>query len=280
MSRLTVGPTAKSLILELLLAAPGHALPVRLLVLACALFDLSENNVRVALVRLSSSGLLEAEGRGAYRLGPGAEDLAREVASFRVAEQRVRKWKGGYVVAHVGTLGRADRAALRRRSRALSIVGLAELERGLYVRPDNLEGGVEGARARLHTLGLEPAANVFGASAFAPEVQARVHALWDGKALNASYKRTRTQLERWLARAADLDADVAARESFLLGGGAIRQMVYDPWLPPPLVDVDERRGFVQATLEMDRAGRQIWRRFLELHAVRQPAEEARAPSTH
>lgn len=275
-----MGPTAKSLILELLLASGSQPVPVRLVVLACALFDLSENNVRVALVRLSSAGLIEAAGRGAYRLGPGAEDLAREVASFRGAEQRVRKWKGGWVVAHVGTLGRADRAALRRRSRALSIVGLAELERGLFVRPDNLEGGVEGARARLHALGLEPEANVFGASSFAPEVEARVRALWDGKALTASYRRTRTQLERWLARASELDADVAAREAFLLGGRAIRQIVYDPWLPPPLVDVDERHAFVQVTLEMDRAGRQIWRRFLERHSLGTPAGDSAGAPAH
>jgi phenylacetic acid degradation operon negative regulatory protein len=228
---------------------------------AAALFAISENNVRVALVRLASEGLIEAAGRGEYRLAAPAEDLAREVASFRDAEGRLRRWEGGYVAVHTGALGRADRRALRRRTRALSMLGFAELERGLAVRPDNLRGGVDEIRSRLVALGLDATAAVFSAGSFDAEVEKRARALWDGGALSASYRKTRTEIERWLERAPRLPADSAARESFLLGGRAIRQIVYDPWLPPPLVDEDERHGFVQATLEMDRAGRKIWRAF-------------------
>jgi len=258
-----VTPTAKSLILELLVAASGDALPVRLAVAAAALFDISQNNVRVALVRLSSAGLIEAAGRGAYRLAEAAEDLAREVASWRTAEERVRAWHGDYVAVHASALGRTDRTALKRRARSLSMLGFAELERGLHLRPDNLEGGVEGVRTRLHALGLEREATVFVASALSPSDEARARDLWDGKALTASYKRQRVQLERWMARARDLEPDVAARESFLLGGNAIRQIVYDPLLPPPFVDVDERRAFVATVRQMDREGRRIWRRFFD-----------------
>lgn len=258
-----MAPTAKSLILELLVAAAGAALPARAAVVACALFDISENNARVALVRLSASGLIEAAGRGAYRLAEGATELAREVASWRTAEETVRVWKGGYVAVHSGALGRTDRGALRGRLRALSMLGFAELERGLHVRPDNLSGGVEGVRARLHGLGLERGASVFAASAFAPDVEARAVGLWDGKALTASYEKSRVQIERWLARAPQLEPDVAARESFLLGSRAIRQIVYDPLLPPPFVDVEARRAFGHAMKEMDREGRRIWRRFFE-----------------
>jgi phenylacetic acid degradation operon negative regulatory protein len=65
------------------------------------------------------------------------------------------------------------------------------------------------------------------------------------------------------ARAPALDLETAARESFILGGDAIRQIVYDPLLPPPLVDVEERAAFVAAMLAMDREGRRIWRRFFD-----------------
>jgi phenylacetic acid degradation operon negative regulatory protein len=152
----------------------------------------------------------------------------------------------------------------------LSILGFAELERGLHVRPDNLKGGVESVRERLYGLGLEREASVFLAGSFEPEVEARVRGLWDGKALTLSYQRTRAELEHWLARAPLLEPDVAARESFLLGGRAIRQIVYDPLLPAPLVDVDERRAFVDAMKEMDREGRRIWRRFFEFSEPRSP----------
>lgn len=243
------------------MAAGEVAVPARALVAACDLFDVGENNVRVALVRLSSQGLVEAAGRGSYRLAEAAEDLAREVASWRTAEGRVRVWKGGYVAVHVGALGRTDRSLIRRRTRALSMLGFAEVERGLHLRPDNLEGGVGGVRARLHAVGMPEGGSVFGASSFPPDVEVQIRHSWDGKLLTLGYKRTRLALEKWLARASELEPDVAARESFLLGGRAIRQIVYDPLLPEPLVDVEERRAFVETTLRMDREGRRIWARF-------------------
>jgi phenylacetic acid degradation operon negative regulatory protein len=261
-------PTAKNLVLELLVAAGDQELPARFAIAAGALFDISANNVRVALVRLSSTGLIEASGRGAYRLAEAAEDLAREVASWRTAEERVRAWHGGYAAVHSGPLGRTDRGALKRRARALSMLGFAELDRGFHLRPDNLDGGVDGIRARLYTLGLEREASVFAASSFSPDVEARARALWDGKALTASYKKLRVQLEKWMARASDLEPDVAARESFLLGGKAIRHIVYDPLLPPPFVDEDERRSFIATTRQMDREGRRIWRRFFDFRDAR------------
>jgi phenylacetic acid degradation operon negative regulatory protein len=258
-----MAPTAKSLVLELMVASEDHELAARLAVAAGALFGMSENNVRVAFARLSSEGLIEASGRGAYRLTDAAGDLAHEVASWRSSEARVRAWHGAYLAVHSGPLGRTDRAALKRRARALSMLGFAELDRGFHVRPDNLDGGVEGVRPHLHALGLEGDAAVFVASGFSADVEARVRTLWDGKALTASYKKLRAQLEKWLARADQLEPHVAARESFLLGGGAIRHIVYDPLLPPPFVDVDERRRFVATVRVMDREGRKIWRRFFD-----------------
>jgi phenylacetic acid degradation operon negative regulatory protein len=256
-----VTPTAKSVVLELLIAAGGLPLQVRTAVAACELFDISQNNVRVALVRLGSAGLIEASGRGEYRLAESARDLAREVMSWRSAEDRVKSWEGGYVAVFSGALGRSDRAALRRRARALKVLGFAEVERGLFLRPDNLKDGIDGVRARLLALGLESQAAVFAADAFDADYEARIEKLWDGRALTASYKQGRLELERWLRRSHELEPDVAARESFLVGGRAIRQIVYDPLLPPPLVDVGERRAFIETMKTMDREGRRIWKRF-------------------
>ena len=263
-----MAPTAKSLILELLVASAEDDLPVRVAIAAAALFGISENNVRVAFARLSAEGLIEASGRGAYRLAEAAADLAREVAGWRAAEERVRAWHGAYLAVHSSPLGRTDRTALKRRARALSMLGFAELDRGFHVRPDNLDGGVDAIRTRLYGLGLEKEAAVFVASEFSPDVEVRVRTLWDGKALTLSYKKLRAQLEKWLARADQLEPQVAARESFLLGGSAIRHIVYDPLLPPPFVDVDERRRFVAAVRVMDREGRKIWRRFFDSTGAR------------
>jgi len=256
-----VAPNPRQLILNLLLAADDGELAARDAVSGCALFGIRDNSVRVTLARLASAGLIEAAGRGSYRLGPNGSGLAADVSTWRGAEQRAREWKGRWIAAHVGNLGRSDRVALRARDRALALLGLRELDRGLFVRPDNLAGGVAGVRERLHKLGLQEDAAVFLVGEFDPAREARARDLWNGKALTKSYKKTREQLERWRRRASDLPPDVAARESFLLGNSAIRQLVFDPLLPDPLVDIAERRAFVAAVLAFDRAGRDIWQRL-------------------
>jgi phenylacetic acid degradation operon negative regulatory protein len=275
-------PTAKNLILELLMASKDAPVSAREAVVAGRLFDISENNIRVALVRLSAASLVEAAGRGAYQLGAGGLDLAHEVQAWRTALQRLRDdWQGAYVVVHGGLPARVERAAVQRVNRAFHLLGFGELERGLHVRPDNLDGGVDALMERLRTLGLGTNCAVFVASQFDVPTQARVHALWDSSALNASYRRMRDQLEAWLERAGELEPDVAARECFLLGRRAIRQVVFDPFLPHPLVDVELRRAFFETAVRFDHAGHLIWQRFFESSlGGPTPATAARVPYAH
>ena len=119
--------------------------------------------------------------------------------------------------------------------------------------------GVPDLRQRLMTVGLDSEAAVFCADAFDDERQAQIAWLWDGAALSRAYVEQRTQLEAWLARSSELEHDVAAREAYLLGGAAIRQVVFDPWLPREWVDCEARARFVDAVRRFDAAGKAIWR---------------------
>jgi len=249
---------ARHLILDLLLATQGQPLSAREAIAACRIFEISENSVRVALVRLSADGLIVAAGRGSYVLGPSANELAGEVATWRSAEQRVRAWSGHYVVAYTGSLGRSDRTALRRRERALDMLGFRELEKDLHVRPDNLEGDLDLIRHRLRVLGLEDEAVLLVGSQWSAGHGERLPRLWDGQKLNQQYASLRQQLLDWMARADQLEPEVAARECFLLGGKAIRAVVFDPLLPEPLVDTRARQAFVDTVREYDQFGHEIW----------------------
>lgn len=255
----------KHLILDLMLASADQPLSARDAVLACALFSISENSLRVTLARLSAAGLIQLAGRGAYRLGPAATDLAGDVATWRQAQTRLRPWRGGYVMVYCGALARSDRAARQQRERALQMLGFRLLERGLYVRPDNIEADVHALRQRLHTLGLAPDAAVFLAQGLDPEREARIQQLWDGQALTQQYRQLRLQLQAWLAGAGQRPLETAARESFLLGGSAIHQLVFDPLLPEPMVDSAERHAFIQTVHRFDEVGRTIWHRFFNQH---------------
>ena len=277
----------KNLILDLMLAAGDKPMTARDAILAGALFQISENGLRVTLARLSAAGLIETAERGAYRLGPAATDLAGEVASWRTLESRLRTWQGSYIVVHCGALGRSDRAALPRRERALQMMGFGLLERGLYIRPDNIESDLDALRQRLYKLGLDRDAAVFRASGLDPARESIVRQLWDGQALTHSYRQLRVELEQWLTRADQLSLEAAARESFLLGGQAIHQLVFDPLLPEPFVDSQARHAFIQTVHQFDATGRAIWNRFFAsiaqtpppIPATQQPAE-LKTPHEH
>ena len=255
---------AKNLILDLLLATEDTPLSVRGAISACRLFGLSDNSVRVALARASADGLIEAAGRGTYRLSASALQLAGEVATWRTAEQRIRPWQGGYIAVLTQHLGRTDRAALRKRERALAMLGFASLETGFYLRPDNIDENLNHIRQRLCRLGLEAQALVFYADQFSEQEQTRISQLWNGAALNQQYRQLQQQMADWLAHAPSLEPEVAARESFLLGSKAIRQVVFDPLLPEPWVDVAERHRFVESVHAFDQAGHLIWRKLIEV----------------
>lgn len=273
----------KRLILSLLRARDGEPLSTRDATAAAAVFGIRESNVRVALVRLGAAGLIEAAGRGSHRLAPQAELLAEEVSQWHAADERVCPWDGGWLMVSTGGLGRSDRPAMQARERALSMLGFRELEPTLYLRPDNLLGHAAAARARLLKLGLDDSAPVFAARDLDPVREQRARHLWDADELNATYLLTRQKLDAWTARAEQLDLDVAARESYLLGNEAIRQLVFDPLLPEPLVDVAARRACIQAVQDFDQLGHAIWQRLLaQVHLgtpVTAPLAEPLATST-
>lgn len=251
-------PTAKKLILGLLLAAEGRPLTVREAIGACGLFCITENNVRVSLARLSAEGLIDSRGRGAYGLGPAAQTAASGAAYWHSAEQRLIPWTGSYICVHSAALGRSDRQALHIRERALDMLGLRELERGLHLRPDNLVGGAKHLRDRLLALGLESEAVIFKATDFDNQQQECINKLWDGAALNHYYRAERQRLEAWMRGCSELETDVLARESYLLGHAAIRQLVFDPWLPEPIIDAAARHAFLETVKKFDEVGKTIW----------------------
>jgi phenylacetic acid degradation operon negative regulatory protein len=249
-------------VLDLLSTLPRSAMPVRALVAAGDLFGISENSVRVTLARLLADRLVARDERGAYRLGPGAHAVSRQVASWRDLDARMRPWDGGWLAVHTAGLGRGNRTQLRRRTRALSWLGFRELRPGLVVRPDNLAGGVDAVRTQLRALGLEPDALVFVVAGFDEATDGRARRLWPVTRLLAGHRSARLVLERSDRRLSALPEARAMVESFELGGNAIRQLALDPLLPDALLPGHERELLLETMRRYDRAGRACWSRFL------------------
>ncbi len=259
--------SAKAVILEVLSAGESidrGTLPVRSLVQAASVFDIAENSVRVAIVRLRAEGLLESPGRGAYRLGPSAQVVNEMIHGWRTISSRVGDWDGSWVAVFTADLSRTDRPALRRRLRALRYLGFEELKPGFFVRPNNLRPGVDGIRDELVALGLDEEASVFRMDQLDPGEERRARALWDGPGLERAYSKLHGELTLARQRLERLPLDDALREVFLLGREGIRQVVLDPLLPDPLIDETKRSAMVQVLQDYCDKGIDLWAQFLQL----------------
>lgn len=256
-------PTAKSLILDLLLAAGDKPISAQQAIVACSIFDISVNNTRVALVRLSAEGLIESAGRAMYQLTEDAHTLADDVASWRTKFQRVRPWDGSYILVQTGKLPRTEARQKRARDRALLMLGFRDLNEHLHIRPNNIEESTDAVRARLYKLGLERDALVFSAAQFDADAQKHINSLWNPKELEQNYQQFDKKITTWLSRCEGLEPEVAAREAFLLGGSAIKHVVYDPFLPAEWLDTESRDRFLQTVKKLDGVGVVIWNRLWE-----------------
>lgn len=258
-------PTAKSLILDLLSTLRGRSMPVSALIEAAQLFDIGDNNVRVALARLCSARVVEHDERGLYRLGDSAAAVERQITSWRRLSDRVRDWDGCWIAVHAAASTRGP--AGRRNAQALRLLGFRELDPLLSVRPDNLTGGVADVRDELLALGLAANAAVFGLRDLDTSRDQRARQLWDRDALLARYADHRARIADSHSRLASLTAEQAMVESFLLGGGVLRELVLDPLLPDAIVPAAPRNELVAAMRDYDRAGRAAWADFLRDHGV-------------
>lgn len=258
--------SAKAVVLEVLSAGESiydGVLPVKSLVQAASVFDIAENSVRVAIVRLRAEGLLESPGRGEYRLGPSAQVVNDKIHGWRTVSSRVGEWDGSWAAVFTADLSRTDRPALRRRLRALRYLGFEELKSGLFVRPNNLTPGIDGIRNELTALDLDEDASVFRMEELSPDQELRARTLWDSPSLEQTYSRLHGDLTVSLGRLEALPLNDSVRESFLLGRKGIRQVVLDPLLPEPLVDEDKRSSMVDVLQNYCDKGLNLWARFLE-----------------
>ncbi len=260
-------PTAQSLVLDMLSTLRGQSMPVSALVAVAEVFDISENNLRVALARLVSRGLVERSDRGWYGLAEAARAVQSHVTSWSDIERRVVKWRGDWIAVHTADLPRLRGSAARRRERALDFLGFRELRAGLLLRPANLSGGVDGVRERLYALGLEASAPVFRIDSFDDDTDAAARALWNADEVRAGYRATMQRLERSGRRLANQPIETTMVECFEQGGAALRQIAFDPLLPEPLLPAADRRAFVDAVRRYDSLGWTFWNRFMREHGA-------------
>jgi phenylacetic acid degradation operon negative regulatory protein len=262
-----VTTTAQKLILDLISATSDHRLHVRVLIVVAALFDITENSVRVALARLVSRGLLSRNGRGAYALAAGGRPVQRHVASWSLLEERMVVWRATWCGVLLSRKVHAGRSAAKRRQRALDFWGLRLLEPGLWIRPDNLVGGVRALRQQLGELGLDEDSRVFAISELDGVAESRARALWSSDSLGDDYRSALSRLKKSARGLDELPLERAVVESFVEGGRVIHRLAFDPLLPEEILPGAARRALVEEMRSYDQRGRRIWAAFAESNGM-------------
>jgi phenylacetic acid degradation operon negative regulatory protein len=262
---MTVKP--KSLILGLLLASRHSPLSSRMVIATCELFGINANSARVTLARLYSDGLVDSKKRGFYQLGEKSMVLSNEASRWPEQASRLRPWQGDYACVHTAHLTRSDRTQFSRRERALKLMGFTPLEAGLHIRPNNIDENINAIETHLHTLGLERRAYVFTAQAFKKSDEEKIERYWKPEQLNQIYQDRILELTHWLNTYSDFGLPQAARESYLLGNKAIKDIVFDPLLPAPLINEQMRARFFSTVKEFNAVGQGIWQEFLAVESA-------------
>lgn len=247
----------------MLLARKESSLSIQDIIRACGMFDITAANVRVVVQRLVAENLLDSKERGHYQLGQAATNITKDVSTWKNALDRLDSWHGDWIGVHCAALTRYDRKTSKSKQRALKLVGCQELSKEMFIRPNNLKGGIHSMRLRLNSLGLDDEIPIFRIADFDTQTANKVKTLWDRKKIEENYQTTTDELLRWLGNLNNLSAQQAATESFLIGDRAIRQMIYDPLLPEQMINIETRATFSKTLKLFDGVGQDIWNSIID-----------------
>ncbi|QJS13336.1 PaaX domain-containing protein, C- domain protein [Streptomyces argyrophyllae] len=207
--------SARSVVLSLLLGVHPPQLPVRDLVRLVEPFGVGGSTLRAALSRMVAAGDLRRED-AVYRLSDRL--LARQRRQDEAVRPRTRAWDGDWEMVVVTATGRgpAERADLRARLTALRV---AELRKGVWLRPANLDRPLPGD--------LRQVALTCTARPDEPprDLAARLWPLTDWAATGRSL----------LARATGADHPAVRLTAY---AAAVRHLLTDPVLPSALLPPD------------------------------------------
>ena len=255
---LNIPMSAKRLVLSLFAAFDDGKLPIARLITAGSIFDIEDAAIRMAIKRLVNDGVLSVEDRGWYGIGERGKTLYEATRAWQILNDRVKEWAGDWFCIHVAHLGRSNRQAVRAHQRAFTLYGFAELEQGLWIRPDNLILSTHELATELIKVGLDKRAIIMRVNELVDQQIERVEQLWDRKALEGSYRSGLAAMKESAAKVGDKPQTASAREVLEIGSSVISVLTHDPLLPESFVDTDLRNQLYTAMLSYNTLGKDIW----------------------
>jgi len=254
---MTTNVTAKSLILDLLRTCSPDALSVRLLIDTAAIFDISENTLRVNLNRLIKRDAIITDSRGYYQVSVTTTPLRKWVSTWREGERRTRPWQQQWLNLQISSSMKGE--AFLRLHRTANRFGFRQLWDKSWVRPDNLSMNNEALAKLLVQLSDQRDFMLSTVSQF--DCGKSPSNLWSISDLEQNYRRHIITLENSIAQINTVDIPQRFRESFILGGNCIHTLAIDPLLPKEMIDTQLRDQLTQLMLTYDALCRPFWQEW-------------------
>ena len=234
----------------------------RRLLAAGSVFQFSNNQMRVALSRLANEGLLNNSERGRYALSHTAEKLRAEIQRWQHIERQRQPWNDDWATIICGNLAAESSAQFRSQSRALALRGMRRWRPGVWVRPNNLSGGLPGLISDLQSLGLDAIQGSFLINNADENTVQELLSLWDISALEQDYVKRLSAVRAAITRLIAPQPELLI-ETMELGSDTIRFLLKDPLLPDNLTDSHCRRALIESMQDYDRLGRELWQQFID-----------------
>lgn len=254
--------SVKDIVLTLLQASRG-SVPVNAIVRVGALMGVSGNAIRVSLSRLVQKGMVVTDDEGNYRISSETSPMQELVQCWRLGEKRRVSWRGNWVICDLPRPAPAQ--SVRNRSTwALELLGFRRTPTHLWLRPDNLAGGIKTLREKLADLEIESNAELFIGSRFSEQALRHMQTkLWPIKKMSTRYQQLYRRLQKGMIQLNKKPTDTMLVNAFMLGNGVVRTLITDPMLPEEMQDPAPRIRLTNLMLKFDAKGRRIWESAVE-----------------
>lgn len=253
---------ARTLILDLFAARDVATFSTRDLIRAGEVFGLSPTAIRTAIVRLKQEKRLTSQTRGLYAEGPSPDVWRRRIDGWRRVLDRRGDWGGGWLMA-VARQAHMSRGQWRDTVRALEVEGFRRNRSGVWLRPDNLLGGAEQARARLLMFGAHASLLTARLDALDDDSLSEAESLWAPSPEDDDLAAMARALDLSAAALTAMPPAEAARDSLNQGRAAVRAIVRDPLLPEAFAPTAPLEALIAAMDRYQSVGEAVWETYLD-----------------
>ena len=264
--------TPKNLLLGVMQTGSEQAIPIRMVTEIGLLFGFSSNVMRVNVTRLLSSGTLEQDERGYYRLNPQSSIRSTIVDSWHMGEPRRVPWNESWLMSCL-----PEKKSItndKQTIQALTYLGFKPSEASKWVRPNNLTLSRSDIEERLQMLGITSHAQLYVVSECSELLENRWRReLWPIQEHQKNYQAQIKAIKQSKKALKKMPLNQAVVESFMVGSEVVNTLAIDPLLPEEIMNSKYRTQLTELMKDYDLIGQEIWnRKFqqLELEGIDAP----------